>query len=217
MINVILTSYNRPIFLGKALNSLLAQTSPDWQCWLMDDGSDAATRGVIGQYAYEPRITTIFHDTSGFERMTTTRYSVLINSVLPLINEGIVSYLCDNVEYHPALVETVLKFFNDNPDVHSAYVPHDRDAYTESGERIGRADALGHWNRTPPRTETITIPQSNLDHSQVFHRLPVDIRWSEDIRHKYCGDGEFFTRLVKAYGPIEPIGERALTTEHLFR
>lgn len=216
MLTIILTSYNRPKFLDMALSSLLAQTDHRWKCYIMDDNSNMATRNIIAAYSVDPRFVVRFHDTTEYERQATTRYSVLINKVLPELKSGIVGYMCDNVEYEPSLVDEVLHFFRYHPGIKAAYVPHERDAYTLDGQRLGEASYFRHWNQTPPIIYPITQPAGQLDHSQVFHRLPTSIRWSEDPRHKKAGDADFFSRLVAEYGPIVPVTDDPLTVEHLF-
>lgn len=224
MLNIILTSYNRPTFVRRTIESLLAQTNGDFFCHIMDDNSNDETLNAIRKplvKAQDPRFKLYIHDTTAEERRSTTRYSVLINSILPQLTDGVVGYLCDNVEYHPRLVADVLEWFDANPDKFSAYVTHERDAYTLDGERIGGADALGHWNITPPHPGTIFVGPAvhgMLDHSQVFHRVPTPLRWNEDVSFKSFGDGAFFMKLIDEHGPIYPINTGVIrTVEHLFR
>lgn len=219
LLHVILTSYNRPFFVRRALDSLITQTDPRWHCHLMDDGSDEETLDTIGDFT-DGRIT--LEVSTGQIDRSSTRYGILINSVLPALSSGIVGFLCDNVEYAPSLVADVLGFFENHPHAFSGYTHHARDAWTPDGKRLGDATWLNHWNVTPP-AEIIGVALSGnvsglLDHSQVFHRLPVALRWPEAPEYQSCGDGTYFNRLTAAHGPIYPIRpETALTTEHLFK
>jgi glycosyltransferase involved in cell wall biosynthesis len=214
MLNIILTSYNRPILVERALNSLFQQSNPNWECWIQDDDSNQETLEVLEFFALnEPRIHLVEHET--LDR-SGTRYSILINEVLPNLKEGIVGYLCDNVQYGPELVESVLQFFKMHPYKFAGYVQHRRDVYKDDGsERVGSAGDFGHWDILPPVAGPIWTPDGWLDHSQVFHRLPSSVRWNESPEVKARGDGDFFSRLVLANGPIYPIGEQVLTYEHL--
>ena len=215
--NVILTSYNRPLFLRLALESLLVQDDDRWHCYLMDDNSGDEVWEVIGDLASGDKFTVIEHDTNEFDRAGTTRYSVLINEVLPNLGVGVVGFLCDNVEYKPELVGDVLSFF-DGSDAFSGYVLHHRDMWRADGsKRVGDAHAYGHWTITPPKAwDTIGSPNGFLDHSQVFHRLPVELLWDEDIRAVKRGDGLYFSKVVAKYGLIHCINNHEiLTAEHL--
>lgn len=216
MLNIILTSYNRPALLRRTLDSLYCQTSQDFRVYLQDDGSNKQTRRVIDEYKDAFALTICNHAPSIDDRAGTTRYSVLINEILPTLTAGVVGYLCDNVEYHPYLVEVVLAWFERNPNRFSGYVTHRRDVFSADGrQRVGAAGDFGHWDELPPVPGPIHSPDGLLDHSQVFHRLPIDLRWSEDPTHKARGDGEFFTRLAAEYGPIYQIHQTRMTTEHL--
>lgn len=218
MLNIILTSYNRPFFVRHTLASLISQTDPRWRCYLMDDASNAETLAAIAEFN-DSRIN--LQISTGEIDRAATRYGILINTVLPKLTSGVVGYLCDNVEYKPTLVAEVLGFFEEHPKAFCGYVLHERDAWTTHGHRIGPADRLGHWNITPPTALHGLALDGDvsgvLDHSQVFHRLPVALRWPEAAELKQMGDGDYFTRLNYHYGPIYPINtDQPLTLEHLF-
>ena len=219
MLTIILTSYNRPYLLTRALNSLLGQKDERWKCLLLDDGSDDHTLSVIQDFEDE-RIKVTRWETPDETRKTSSRYAVLINSVLPQLTEGILGYLCDNVEYHSALVGTVLDYFEANP-AYSGYVIHMRDVWLRRGrdglKPLGTATAFGHWEICPRlQLDEIVSPDEKLDHSQVFHRLPVDVRWDEGIETVKHGDGVFFEKFVQRHGPIKAIAPgKILTLEHL--
>lgn len=216
ILSILLTSYNRPALVRRTLESLIRQTCDRWRCYVLDDDSNMETWGVYQEFE-DPRIEIIAHDTAEEVRRTTTRYSVLINEMLPELKEGVVGYLCDNVEYHPRLVELVLYWFWRNPQHYAGYVEHMRDVWTVDGsKRLGTAAEFGHWNALPPVNGPIRTPDGWLDHSQVFHRLPADLAWNEDFAVVKRGDGDFFTRLVEKHGPIQPIyAHEFLTIEHL--
>jgi len=203
--------------LERTIKSLIAQEDDRWHCYLMDDDSGDETWGVILKLAQGSHFTVCDHLLAPGERSQSTRYSVLINEILPDLDSGIVGFLCDNVEYSPRLVAEVLSFFEAN-DAHSGYVLHQRDLWRKNGERVGDASLAGHWNQTPPRKwDYIGSPAGVLDHSQVFHRVPVDVRWDENISAVGMGDGLYFTKLVEECGPIYAINHNeVLTTEHLF-
>ena len=220
MLTVILTSYNRPLFVQRAVESVIAQTDDRWRLMIQDDGSDDETVNLLRHYAGHEQIEMTTRDVGKAERKHTTRYSLLINEILPDLHDGIVGYMCDNVEYAPGLVGAVLSHFEEH-DHFAGYVLHERDIWTPDGELIGPARLRQHWNYTPSeplRGKPIRRPMGQLDHSQVFHRLPTILRWPESRDVVKFGDGAFFSSLVDAYGPIHPIAPNAgaLTKEHLF-
>ncbi|HEX6160191.1 MAG TPA: glycosyltransferase [Thermoanaerobaculia bacterium] len=50
MISVIVASYNYGHLLGEALQSVLAQTTGDWECIVVDDGSTDDTASVVARF-----------------------------------------------------------------------------------------------------------------------------------------------------------------------
>jgi len=50
-VTVIIPSYNYGRFLGETLESVLAQTYRNWECFVVDDGSTDNTREVVESYA----------------------------------------------------------------------------------------------------------------------------------------------------------------------
>jgi spore maturation protein CgeD len=219
MLSIILTSYNRPLFVKRAIESILAQTSPLWRLVIQDDGSDAETVGIVMSYAQKNgRITASTRLVEPSERAAVTRYSMLINEVLPDVDTPLVGYMCDNVEYHPDMAANVISAFEQQPQMFAGYVLHRRDMWAVDGsKRLGDASDFGHWDQTPPYPGYYYGDAAGvLDHSQVFHRLPTACRWSEDIANVKKGDAVFFNQLIAHHGHIWPIRtDKVLSMEHL--
>lgn len=221
MLNIILTSFDRPKFIARTLDSLLAQTDDRWRCTVVDDGSGAETLDVLTHYGSlgEERVNIILEGEPD-DREAASRYAVLINQELPRLTDGLVGYLCDNVEYDEELVATVLDWFETRPGVFGGYVTHQRDVWKRDGStRLGTAAQFGHWDITPPEPGiAIANAMGLLDHSQVFHRLPCAVRWDESRESVARGDGVFFNRLISKHGPLLAIAPgRPLTFEHLVK
>jgi spore maturation protein CgeD len=218
-INIILTSYNRPVLLKRAVDSIINQTDQEWRLWLQDDNSDEETQDYIDTIC-DPRITVGNHKTAPAERKLKSRYAVLINEIVHQIPDGsVVGYLCDNVEYYPTLVAKVRAFFETYSEAYMAYVPQLRDVWMEDGRSYrGTAAQFQHWAILPPAIKPLEANVFGiLDHSQVFHRTPAGMDWSEDITTVHNGDGLFYTLLATRKGPIYPIVDYPLTMEHLLR
>lgn len=66
LFSVIVPAYNRERYIGAALQSVLIQTFPDWECIVVDDGSTDSTRDIVrGLSASEPRIRLIERENGG--------------------------------------------------------------------------------------------------------------------------------------------------------
>jgi hypothetical protein len=64
---ILVPVYNHERFVGLALDSLLAQTDPDWEACVSDDGSTDGTPAILDDYARrDPRIR-VFHKANGGE------------------------------------------------------------------------------------------------------------------------------------------------------
>jgi glycosyltransferase involved in cell wall biosynthesis len=55
LFSIIIPTYNRATFIGKAIDSILAQTYSHWELIIIDDASSDATREVLKKYS-DPRI-----------------------------------------------------------------------------------------------------------------------------------------------------------------
>lgn len=52
LVSIIIPTYNREIELAQTLDSVLAQTFPDWECLVVDDGSTDNTEQMMRDYAH---------------------------------------------------------------------------------------------------------------------------------------------------------------------
>lgn len=59
--SIIIPTYNRAVFLPKAIESVLSQTYTDWELIIVDDGSTDNTKDVVSQYS-DSRIRYIYQD-----------------------------------------------------------------------------------------------------------------------------------------------------------
>lgn len=63
--SVLVPTYNQARYLGAALESLLAQTDPDWEAIVINDGSTDATPGIMERYAQQDSRIRSFHRANG--------------------------------------------------------------------------------------------------------------------------------------------------------
>lgn len=50
LVSIIIPTFNRAHLIGETLDSVLAQTYPNWECIIVDDGSSDNTDEVVGSY-----------------------------------------------------------------------------------------------------------------------------------------------------------------------
>lgn len=66
MISVIVPAYNSEMFIGKCIDSVLAQTYSNWELIAVDDGSRDNTFGILKKYAeVDSRIRVIHQENQG--------------------------------------------------------------------------------------------------------------------------------------------------------
>lgn len=76
LLNVVLTTYNRPIFLKEALEAILCQTFKDFRLYILDNGSDNDTQKILSSIN-DPRVKIIRNEINSLE---------FVNEAFKLIN-----------------------------------------------------------------------------------------------------------------------------------
>lgn len=71
LVSVIIPAYNQSQYIGFAIESVLNQTYPAWECIIIDDGSTDLTASVVHQYRHS-QIKYIFQDNSGLSAARNT-------------------------------------------------------------------------------------------------------------------------------------------------
>lgn len=110
-IDIIIPTYNRAKIINKTLESILTQTSPDWECIVVDDFSDDNTREIVNGYV-----------------LNDSRFSYCLNNhqkgaqgarntgLDHAINEWVIFFDSDN-QMHANFVETMISYISKDIDV----------------------------------------------------------------------------------------------------
>ena len=206
-VSIIMTSYNKPNYVGKAIEGILKQSYKDFELLLMDDNSKEDTQKVIDGYLKDERIRYFRSDVKDIsERIEKNRYAVQINKALSMINGEYVAYATDDNVYRPKRLEKMVNFMEDNPEVKICY----------SSSRILYIDSEGKLIKTMIRmakSQTWIAP-CVIDHCSIMHKadiLPIIYEkwgsyWEEDPEFYLRGDARFFWRL-NHFWPFYPIEE----------
>lgn len=203
-ISIILTSYNKPRTVGKVIESILNQTFPYFELFIMDDNSSVETQNIILGYLTDPRLHYFQSNVSEEQRYTKTRYSVLINQAIPLTKGEYVSYVTDDAVYERDRLEIMSRYLDEHSNVQAVYGAQ---RITEFNSEF---EPLHSWVR---ETNGI-IPDGFclVDHASVMHRrylLEFVIKkygnyWGEDPIWWGIGDAVFWRRLSE-YCSLYPI------------
>ena len=105
LVSIILPTYNRSEFIGKAIESVLAQTHGNWECVIVDDGSTDNTDEVLAVYG-DPRFVCLRQENQGV--------SGARNTGLAACKGDVVALLDSDDEWLPTKLETQLSYMRNN-------------------------------------------------------------------------------------------------------
>jgi hypothetical protein len=107
LVSVIIPAFNQGQYLGKAIQSVLDQTYPDFEILVIDDGSTDDTPVVTRQFA-DPRIQYIYQDNRGLSgaRNTGIRHA----------QGDYLSYLDSDDLFLPEKLELLVDFLENHPE-----------------------------------------------------------------------------------------------------
>ncbi|MGF7532914.1 glycosyltransferase family 2 protein [Bacillus mexicanus] len=210
-VSIILTSYNKPDYLQKAIESVIKQTYALWELLIMDDHSNEETTAMIHRYLHDKRIRYQNSFIHPAERLKTTRYATLINDALPFTDGDYISYLTDDTVYHPERLSRMVQTFSDKPEAQAVYSKQKVVHVNERGEEIS------HFYRNADAI--LDQAAFQVDHCSVMHRRSLLDRiqhkygsyWDDDMKHWNHGDSIFWSR-INNFSPFLPINEVLDTT-----
>lgn len=194
LISVIIPTYNRAHFLGRALDSLLVQSYKSWECLVIDDGSLDYTDELMDFYCErDPRIKLYSRSATrkkgastcrniGFEKSKGTYIQYLDSDDLLTENKFEEQIkICKN-ETSQVLMTCDWRLFKINPEADNQdfHMPFINKLYTPCGflKIMGTANVF-----LPP-------------HTYLTHRRIIELSgpWNEDLTNN--DDGEFFSRVI---------------------
>lgn len=112
-VSVVMPTYKRAGVIGRAIDSVLAQTHGDWELIIVDDGSSDATEEVVAGYD-DQRIGFI-----GLHR--NVGVSAARNRALSEVSNDVVAYLDSDNYWQADYLRVIAAAYRDNPDRSCAY------------------------------------------------------------------------------------------------
>lgn len=208
MVSVILTSYNRPMFLRQALRSIEQQTHQNYELILMDESDPTILDAlkVVNEFSF-PLVRTHVSTVSAAERAKGHRLASQINLALSRAAGDLICYLPDDDYFYNDWFEEAVKFFKQWPEVQNAF-----GSLSYSGSRhmdYSQTGGIRFFDKP------ITDPRGKLDHGQVVHRRRnAPVLWPTWPGAEQEPDGYFFESLAKI-GPFYPIFAGAAVMKRL--
>ncbi|WP_308633966.1 glycosyltransferase family 2 protein [Paenibacillus silvisoli] len=206
-VSCILTSYNRPVMISDAISSVLNQSYPHWELFIVDDHSNQETQDVLHAFAcMDARIHIIQSGVSEADRRKTTRYATCINMAIPRLTGDLVTYLTDDDIYYPERFEKMVEVFEANEHIHIVYGKQCFAVMVEDGQI--------HRSGIRPLVGITRDPVLNIDHNSIMHRkscFRLVHRWNDDPAIWAWADAVFFEQLA-AHWDFHPVDY--VTDEH---
>ena len=114
--SIVMSAYNAEDTIGGAIESVLAQSLPDWSLVVVDDGSTDSTETIAGRYAAtDPRIVVTTQENHGVAQGR--------NNGVALCATDYVAFLDADDELHPDYLRTMDAFIRGHPG-HDIYHPN---------------------------------------------------------------------------------------------
>ena len=202
-VSVLLTSYNRPVMLAEAIESVLAQTMQDFELIVLDDNSGPAVREVLLGYWDHPKVVLFKSSVQPGERAARVRYAVLANLGLRIAAGEYVTYLCDDDLFLPRRLEVMVARLDEG----GCQVVYGSQSVTRGGVQ----------EFVRPAGQVLAKASMVVDHSSVMHtrQAGLDVGgWDDDPAHWNHADAVFWDRLTAAGHLFHPVGE--VTDVHRF-
>lgn len=155
LVSVIIPCFNSGAFLADALNSVLAQTYSNWECIIVDDGSEDDTSAIAAAFVNKDgRFSYIKQTNQGPSIARNNGISLSKGTyILPLDSDDIIE---------PTYLEKAIDHFNDHPDTKLVYCRADR-----FGEE------QGEW-QLPPFSYDALVRSNCIIVSSIYSRKDFD-------------------------------------------
>ena len=129
---VVIPAFNTEATIGAALRSVLAQTVPDFELMIVDDGSTDATADRVGEYASDSRVHLLRQENAG--------PAIARNAAIEAGSAPLVSFLDSDDVWLPSYLETMAAALEGDPSAGLAYT--DAWVLDEATRRIRRRTAM---------------------------------------------------------------------------
>lgn len=192
-VSVIVPVYNRAIFVGAAIESILAQTFADFELIVIDDGSIDATPDMVRSFA-DPRIRLVRHERN-------LGIPAARNSGLAAARGEYAATLDSDDIAHPKRLERQAAFLDAHPD--HALVGSWTADMDENGRPLGK---IRRKPTSPADVRAKLLFGGSVTNSTIMGRTEILRRYGYREEFRVRQDYDLFVRLSEHY-PIANLPE----------
>jgi glycosyltransferase involved in cell wall biosynthesis len=193
LVSVVVPTYNYSQYISQAIESVLAQTYPNIEIVVIDDGSTDDTASIIGKFGN--KIQYHFQSNQGL--------SAARNRGIELSSGTYIQFLDSDDKLGPQTIEAKVRYLNQNPDVVFACGPNRLLFEGNSYLYNLRQNLLYGW-RLPNNRDTIpALCYGNIAPVHAFLTRLDTIKRNEiyfDESLKACEDYDFWLRIATKFG-----------------
>lgn len=225
---ILMSYYNRPLLVRRALQSILRANDyhEDWELWFGDDGSDTPGR-PIAEEVLKDVLDKVHFVNTGMTLEDKLRDGLRLghyaNEVIRGSDADAAIMFCDDDELHPHYLDDLSNFFTNNPEVLYcwSYIYLFNPLTQTTADIWGQSDWLKDgmkgpiWNKYNNHGDLIN-PVGKVDASQVAWRLSCCKErgaWFAESTRCVAGkpwtkdtDKSFFENLYERCGPCQRTG-----------
>lgn len=190
--SILVPVYNHEKYVGLALDSLLAQTDPDWEACVVDDGSTDGTPAILDDYARRDSRIRVFHKPNGGEASA-------LNAAWRQTGGTWINWLSSDDLFLPHKLATQREWINRYQSCR--YFFTDFQTLDDSTGRL----TPGYAAHTPtPGQELIELLASNYINgiAMCVHREVFETVGAFDEASRHGQDYDFHLRAVARYAPL---------------
>ena len=203
-VSVILTSYNNPKYLRRAIESVVNQTYDNFELIIADDNSsNEEVINIIEEYASLDDVIAFNSNIKEEDRLKTARYATQINTGVRRFSNGeYLMFLADDDYFYPTMLEKMMSYVDKTEHDIVFCAQHVKDIHDniDGGGMDGRG--VRFFN------EPLVRGADKLDHNQVMTSRSAynAVKGWNDEEWCWSGaDAVFYDRLEKAGYTFYPI------------
>ncbi|MBI4341877.1 MAG: glycosyltransferase [Candidatus Omnitrophica bacterium] len=191
MISIVIPTHSRSAHLREAIEGVLAQTYPDWELLLVDDGSTDETASVIARYAArDGRIRALHQAHRGI--------SAARNVGMRRARGALIAFLDDDDRWLPGYLDAQVTFLGEHPECGWAFTF----AYQIDGQGRRTGAIVPHRCRTS-LAHLLSWRSMWLPSQTVVRRECLQAAGEFDERIPVTQDRDLWIRLIYRY----PVGQ----------